>query len=114
MPYLRIATSKSVDAETKHRLLTTASKIVAGELQKPEQYMMVSLDDAVPMVFGGTAEPCAFLELRGIGLPESKTGRLSQLLCVLMEAQLGVPQNRVYVNFAAVAPNLWGWNGETF
>ena len=114
MPYLKITTSKSVDAETKHRLLTTASKAVATELEKPESYMMVSLEGLVPMVFGGTQEPCAFLELRGIGLPKAKAGKLSKLLCGLVETQLGVPKNRVYINFADVAPSLWGWNGETF
>ena len=71
MPYLKITTSQSVDAGRKHRLLASASKAVAAELGKPEQYMMVSLDAGVPMVFGGTAEPCAFLELRGIGLPKA-------------------------------------------
>ena len=114
MPYLKITTSKSVDAETKHRILTATSKEVAAALEKPESYMMVSLEGAVPMVFGGTQEPCAFLELRGIGLPKAKTGKLSQLLCQMVESQLGVNKKRVYINFADVPPNLWGWNGETF
>ena len=114
MPYLKIITSKSIDEGTKHRFLTTASKTVAAELKKPEHYMMVSLDGAVPMVFGGTAEPCVFLELRGIGLPTAKTGQLSKLLCGLVESELGVSKKRVYINFADVAPNLWGWNGEIF
>ena len=114
MPYLKIATSKTVDAETKRRFLTTASKAIAAELGKPEEYMMVSLEEAVPMVFGGTPEPSAFLELRGIGLPESQTGHLSQLLCQMVESQLGVRRNRIYINFVNVPPHLWGWNGETF
>ena len=114
MPYLKITTSKSVDAETKHRILTGASEAVAAALEKPEAYMMVSLEGAVPMVFGGTQEPCALLELRGIGLPKAKTGELSQLLCQMMDSKLGVRQNRIYINFADIEPKLWGWNGETF
>jgi phenylpyruvate tautomerase len=114
MPYLKISTSKSIDAEHKHNLLKAASKMVASELGKPEQYMMVSLESPDSMLFAGTEEPCAFLELRGIGLPESKTGKLSELLCGLVESHTGVRRDRVYINFADIKPGMWGWNGETF
>jgi phenylpyruvate tautomerase PptA (4-oxalocrotonate tautomerase family) len=114
MPYLKITTSQAIDAERKHNLLKAASKAVAAELGKPEQYMMVSAETPVSMLFAGTDKPCAFLELRGIGLPESKTGKLSQLLCSLVESQLKIPQDRVYINFADISPSLWGWNGDTF
>ena len=114
MPYLKITTNKSIDADRKHNVLKAASKMVATELDKPEQYMMVSIESPVAMLFAATEEPCAFLELRGIGLPESKASRLSQLLCELMESQTGVRKNRVYIHFADVKPNMWGWNGETF
>lgn len=88
--------------------------MVAFELGKPEQYMMVSAEPPVSMLFAGTEEPCAFLELRGIELPESKTGKLSELLCGLVESQTGVWRDRVHVNFADIKPSMWGWNGETF
>lgn len=114
MPYLKITASKTIDAAQKHRLLTTASKTIAAELGKPEQYMMVSLEAGVPMVFGGSPKLCAFLELRGIGLSKAKAGKLSLLLCGLMESELGVRKDRVYINFADVPANMWGWNGETF
>jgi len=114
MPYLKITTSQSIDAERKHNLLKAASKAVAAELGKPEQYMMVSVETPISMLFAGTDKPCAFLELRGIGLPQSKTGKLSQLLCSLVESHAGIPQDRVYINFADVSPSLWGWNGDTF
>jgi phenylpyruvate tautomerase PptA (4-oxalocrotonate tautomerase family) len=114
MPYLKITTSQPIGAERKHHLLKAASKMVAAELGKPEQYMMVSAETPVSMLFAGTDAPCAFLELRGIGLPESKAGKLSQLLCALVESQAGIPQDRVYINFADIPPSLWGWNGKTF
>src|ERR1017187_3041912 len=114
MPYLKITTSKSLDAERKHNLLKAASKMVATELGKPEQYVMVSVESSVQMQFAGSEELCAFLELRGIELPSSKTGKLSQLLCGLVESQTGIRKDRVYINFADIKPSMWGWNGETF
>lgn len=114
MPYLKITASKSIKPEDKHATLKAASRMVANELGKPEQYMMVSLEAPVQMFFAGTEEPAAFLELRGIGLPESKAGRLTELLCQLVESHLGIRKDRIYINFADVAADMWGWNGETF
>ena len=114
MPCLKITTNKSIEAGLKHNLLKAASRMVASELGKPEQYMMVSVEAPVQMLFAGTEELCAFLELRAIGLPQSKTGRLAQLLGELVETQLGIRKDRVYINFADIKPSMWGWNGETF
>jgi phenylpyruvate tautomerase len=114
MPYLNIATNQPLDQHQKAKLLSAASSQVARALGKPEDYMMVSVDDAKPMSFAGTTTPCAFLELRSIGLPIAETGRLSALLCQLMQSELGVSSNRVYINFADVRRGQWGWNGATF
>lgn len=114
MPLLKIQTNASVDSQKSQRLLKSASQKVAAALSKPEQYMMVSLDAEVPMVFAGTGEPTAFVELKGIGLPTAKSGELSRLICELVESDLGVPKERVYINFADVPAKLWGWNSTTF
>ena len=114
MPHLRITTSKSMDADRKHNLLKAASKMVATELGKPEDYMMVSMECPISMLFAGTEEPSAFLDLRSIGLPEAKAGELAKLLCGLMESQTGVRADRTYVTFTDIKPSMWGWNGETF
>jgi phenylpyruvate tautomerase len=114
MPYLRITTNQSIDADQKRELLKAASWLVATELTKPEQYVMVSVETPVSMLFAGMDAPCAFLDLRGIGLSESRTGKLSQMLCGLMQSQIGIPPDRVYINFADIKPTFWGWNGKTF
>ena len=114
MPLLRIQTNAAIEAQRRQTLLKNASQRISTALNKPEQYMMVSLDSGLPLIFAGTSEPAAFVELRGIGLPAAKTGELSRLLCQWMETELGVAQQRVYINFNDVPANLWGWNGETF
>ena len=114
MPYLTIQTSKPINDQTAQTVLKKASRLVAQELGKPELYMMVRLEPAQPMMFGGSQEVSAFVELRGIGLPQAKTKELSRLLCQLVESDLGVRRDRVYINFADVSPKMWGWNGETF
>ena len=114
MPLLKIQTNAVIDDLKGEALLKDVSPRIAEALNKPEQYMMVSLETGRPMLLAGTSEPTAFVELRGIGLPTARTGGLSRLLCEWIESELGVARDRIYVNFADVPANLWGWNGETF
>ena len=114
MPILKIQTNAAIDHQKRQPLLEKASQRIAAALNKPEQYMMVSLEADRPMMFAGTREPTAFLELKAIGLPTAKTGELSRLLSELVESELGVAKQRIYIYFADVPASLWGWNGETF
>lgn len=114
MPYLMIRTPVELDPEARDRLLAEASRRVAELLGKREQYVMVAFEGGVPMRFAGSDEPCAYLELKSIGLEESRTAALSAGLCALVEAHLGVPPARTYIEFASAPRKLWGWNGGTF
>ena len=114
MPYLKSQTNLPHLKQAGRGLLKQASALVARELGKPEEYVMVALEDNTPMFFAGGDDPAAFLELRGIGLPARKTPALSQALGGLVSEHLGIPQARIFVNFADVAPSHWGWKGETF
>ena len=114
MPLLKVQTNKAIDNGKTQALLKTASQRLAAALNKPEQYMMVSLESDLPMMLAGTSEPTAFVELRGIGLTTARTGELSRLICELVESELGVERQRIYINFADVPASHWGWNGQTF
>lgn len=114
MPYLKIQTNQAIDESAGKTLLSKASKLVAAELGKPESYVMVALEADVPMLFAGDDAPLAYLELKSIGLPESKTANLSAALCRLMEESAGIHMERVYIEFANALPSMWGWKGGTF
>jgi phenylpyruvate tautomerase PptA (4-oxalocrotonate tautomerase family) len=114
MPTLRFLTNARVPADDRAGLLALASRTVADLLGKPESYVMVILEDARDMVFAGTPEPAAFLELISLGLPEGRTAHYSRALCDLMADNLGIPADRVYIEFASPARQMFGWNGDTF
>lgn len=114
MPFLEMQTNVKLSDDKRDGLLKKASRAVAQQLGKPEGYMMVSLETERAMMFAGTSEPAAFMDLRAIGLPAGKTEQLAAFLCDLAKTELGVAKERVYINFADVPANLWGWNGETF
>ncbi|HBT50970.1 MAG TPA: hypothetical protein DEA49_02490 [Petrotoga sp.] len=112
MPYLKVTTNKKID--NKEELTRILTKEVAKALGKAETYFMVSLEDTAYIHFQGSSELGAFVELRSIGLPESQTKGLSKELCQLLEQQLGIPKDRVYVNFLDIKNTMWGWKGDTF
>ena len=114
MPYLSIQTNNSLHAEERTSLLTKASRTVAESLAKPEHYVMIAVEDGRLMLFAGSDAPAAYLELKSIGLPESQATVLSRALCDLLHTEIGVPQDRVYIEFVDAPRKMWGWNGTTF
>ena len=114
MPLLKIQTNVPMDGEAKQTLAVSASRAVADMLGKPERYVMVSVEGNPAMVFAGSNDPLAYLELKSIGLPANKTGELSAALAALLGEQLGLSADRVYIEFADAPRNMWGWNGGTF
>jgi phenylpyruvate tautomerase PptA (4-oxalocrotonate tautomerase family) len=114
MPLLRIQTNLDLPRDQQGALIATASRLVAGQLGKPERYVMVSLEHNPAMLFGGEDTALAYLELKSIGLPAAATPDLSRALCELMQQTLGIDQDRVYIEFSDAPRHMWGWNGGTF
>jgi phenylpyruvate tautomerase PptA (4-oxalocrotonate tautomerase family) len=114
MPLLRIQTNVPRTAEETEELLRRASATVAELLGKPERYVMVSIEHAPHMYFGGSADGLAYCELKSIGLPEDRTAEISERMCGLLGEHLGIGSDRVYIEFADAQRHLWGWNGATF
>ncbi|KAF0140534.1 MAG: hypothetical protein FD153_775 [Rhodospirillaceae bacterium] len=114
MPVLKIQTNRPMDETTKVTLLTEMSRTVATELGKPERYVMIAIEPVAAMMFAAETTPLAYLELKSIGLPVSRTATLSKALCHLITKTLGIPGNRIYIEFANAEGGLWGWNGGTF
>lgn len=114
MPLLKLETNVSLSEEKQKALLAPLSKIVTGTIGKPEQYVMVTINQSV-MRMSGKDGDAAFVDVRSIGgLSGDVSRKLSQQVCKLLNDTLGVPQNRVYLNFTDVEAGNWGWNGNTF
>ena len=114
MPTLIIKTNADLDSADRAALLRAASESVADMLGKPERYVMVLLEPTPDMCFGADTAPSAYLELKSLGLPEDRTADFSASLCRLMQQQLGVPPERIYIEFASPARHLFGFDGKTF
>lgn len=114
MPYLKIQTNTPIPSKVVQDLLKKASYTVGLHLGKPETYVMVAVEPPTPMLFAGTDAPLAYLELKSVGLPQAKTKELSRTLSELLEKELSIPKDRVYIEFASANGSMWGWDGGTF
>src|SRR5690348_12622728 len=114
MPLLKLETTVALSEDKRKSLLSALSKAVAGTIGKPEQYVMVSAGQAA-IVMSGKPGDAAFVDIRSIGgLDNDVNRKLSQQVCKLLSDSLGLPPDRVYLNFTDVDAGNWGWNGSTF
>ena len=114
MPLLKLDTTVVLSEDKRKTLLAALSKIVAETIGKPEQYVMVTISPAAILMSGKPGD-AALVDVRSIGgLSGDVNRQLSQKVCRLLNESLGVPQERVYLNFTEVEAGHWGWKGNTF
>ncbi len=116
MPLIKVQSSVTTPDKTQvENLLTTLSAKLAQHLGKPESYVMTAFESDIPMTFGGTLDPVCFVEIKSIGtMKPEQTKAMSKDFCQQIESELGVPTNRIYIEFADAERHLWGWNSSTF
>jgi phenylpyruvate tautomerase len=116
MPLIKIQSSVNTPEKvTVDNLLKSLSAKLAKHLNKPESYVMTAFESDIPMTFGGTLEPVCYVEIKSIGkMKPEQTKAMSADFCQQIESELGVPANRIYLEFADSERHLWGWNKGTF
>ena len=110
MPLLSISTSAKINE--KDLFLRNCSQLVSKLTKKSEQYVMVRLFDEVPMYFDEDFSPSCFIELKSIGSLRPQI--MSKEISFFISNQIGIPINRIYINFEDIEPSNWAWNAKTF
>ncbi len=116
MPLIQVKSSVTApEKAVVESLLTTLSAHLAKHLGKPESYVMTSLESGVPMTFAGTFDPVCYVEVKSIGsMSETQTKAMSRDFCQILNEKLGVPANRIYIEFTDAKGYMWGWDSRTF
>lgn len=82
---------------------------------KSLDFVMVLIESGVQISFGREAGPVAYIEVKNVGeLASGVTTKLSQRLSALVECELSIPKDRIYIEFQESKRQHWGWNGKTF
>jgi phenylpyruvate tautomerase len=116
MPLIKVQTSVNPANQAEvGTLLKQLSASLAKHTGKPESYVMTVLEPGITMTFGGTSDPVCYVEIKSVGtMSAAQTRSMSQDFCDRLSQGLGVPANRIYIEFADAKGFMWGWNGTTF
>jgi phenylpyruvate tautomerase len=117
MPMLKINSSiQELDKSVIEDIHQEGAKALASELGKSIDYVMVVVNLGSSISFAQDGKlPSAYLEVKNIGeLGAEVTQKLSGKLCEMVNRKLGVPQNRIYIEFQEAQRHKWGWDGKTF
>jgi phenylpyruvate tautomerase len=116
MPLIKVQTSvDGLDKSQVDELLKRLSASLSKHIGKPESYVMTALEPGVAMTFGGTVDPVCYIEVKNVGtMSSNQTKAMSQDFCAQINQTLGVPANRIYIEFSDAKGAMWGWNVSTF
>ncbi len=114
MPFVSFDTNKSLSKQQSRQLMQRLSQLMAEKTGKSETYVMVKVKAEQEMQFAGTTDALAYLECKSIGLTAEQARNLSQALASLINEELQIPADRIYIEFSRCEGAFWGWNGGTF
>lgn len=113
MPCLTVQTNVA-DREITDEFLAQLTRQIAQLLGKPEQYVAVHVSAGQRIMFSGTNEPAALIDLVSIGLSKNQTKEISQELMTVFEEKLNINPQRIFIKFFDFDEKMIGWNKTTF
>jgi len=115
MPLIELDTSCELDAGKKQTLAAGLSRLATEGTGKPEQYVMACVRDRVAMTMSGAGGPCALVTIKGIGgLSKAVNQGLAGKITQMLQKELAIPGDRIYITFQELDAGHWAWNGKTF
>ena len=113
MPFIDSKISIKVPEEKKEAIKSRYGQAVSV-LGKGESFLMVGFDDDYDLYFAGDkVDKGAYVSvsLFGNASPDAYS-KMSGEICTILNEELGIPGDRVYVTYRGVSD--WGWNGRNF
>ena len=113
MPFIDSKITLSVPQEKRDVLKSELGKAIS-DLNKPESYLMIGIEDQYDLYMGGKKlEKGAYVAVSLFGNASSSAyNKMTGNICRIFESVLGIPGNCVYVTYHGVSE--WGWNGQNF
>ena len=113
MPMIEAKVTMQLPVEKRDVLKAEFGKAISV-MGKPESYLMINLADNQDLYFGGKKlEKGAYIEVKVLGIVDSgASAKMSARLCGILEKELGIPGNAVYISYWGTSN--WGWNGGNF
>jgi len=113
MPFIDSKITMKLSEDKKERIKAELGRAVAA-IGKTESYLMVGIEDGYDLWFAGKKlDKGAYVSvsLYGNASPSAYDAMTGEV-CAIMEKELGIPGDAVYVTYHPVSD--WGWNGRNF
>lgn len=113
MPFIDARLTVPATEKQKEALKTAFGKAIPT-LHKTETYLMVSVADSCPLWLGGRKlDKGAYVAVSLFGsAPADAYDKMTGQLCQILQDQMGIPADAVYVTYHPV--ENWGWDGSNF
>ena len=113
MPFINTKYSGDITPEQEINIKTALGEAVSI-IGKTESWLMVGFEPKCSLFFKGEkSEKIAFVEVSIYGnASKSAFEQLTAAICKILDENLGVPADSVYVKYSPT--ENWGWNGGNF
>ncbi len=114
MPFINSKVSVSLTEDKMECIKEQLGEAVSILLGKSENWIMIGFEDNCKLYFqGNNNQPSAFVEVKFFGKASHACyDKLTARICEILQNELSIPQNRIYVKYEEVSE--WGWNGGNF
>ena len=112
MPVFRIETNQTLSQDQTAALMEKSTDMLCSVLEKPKTFMMVYVDTGCSMMFNGTADPFAFVQLRQFAFSEEQAPRIIKEISAFIENELVVKPERQYIQLMEMKNTFFGWDGK--
>lgn len=114
MPYIGTKTTVTITPEKELKLKALMGRAIEKIPGKTETWLMTEFTgDCHLYLAGDNSKPSAFVEVKIFGSAgKDAYSALTAEICNILEAELNIPADRVYVTYQGYSD--WGWNGGNF
>lgn len=113
MPMIQSKITGTVSPEKREALKTELGKAISI-LNKPESYLMLSIEDNQDLYFGGRKlDKGAYVEVKILGSVNSaSSNRMTAKICEIFKSVLDIPGDSIYISYWGTSD--WGYDGGNF
>ena len=116
MPLVNIYSSHRIKKQIIESLSDTLTTLVASNLGKSEDFVMILFQRPEFQSFGNNAmDHSVYIELKNVGtLSPDTTQRLTSAMTECLVEAIDLAKSRIYIEFQESDRHLWAWGGKTF
>ncbi|XP_028251101.1 D-dopachrome decarboxylase-like [Parambassis ranga] len=112
MPFIELQSNLPASCFSEDFLKKLCS-CTAAALGKPEDRMNLVVSPGLPMMIAGSCSPCVIVSVSAIGVTDTaeKNKEHSAKVFEVLTRELGLPEDRIVIQFHALQPHQVGKKG---